>query len=744
MKKYFGYDSFRPHQREIIESLIAGRDNFVMMATGSGKSLCYQIPPLITGKTMVVVSPLIALMQDQVQQLNAAGIKATFLGSLQQKKALAEMKVITGQYQLVYITPEKIAHFLDQLKAMSQKGVLGGFAIDESHCVSEWGHDFRPDYLNLGKLRKYCPEIPIIALTATATKRVVKDIIAGLKMCNVKVTQTSFNRVNLFYRLEPKQQYQTDLTEFFAPGRKGREVSSIIYCPTRKLTMEIAQFLEQRWNLSVAIYHGALGNAARAKNHNKFMTDRAKCMVATVAYGMGINKPDIRRIIHYGVPKMIESYYQQTGRAGRDGLVSECIMFYGGSDFAMGDFYLKDIKDVKYKKVIKKKMNQMKEFCYSGRCRRKFLLDYFDEAPEKIKCELAGTYGCDNCALVEDDSVPLVDYSEPARLFCHAVASTGNRFGSTMICNVLRGSRAKAVLAQKGFTQLPCYGRGKRYSKKWWTALFNMLRKEEIVAVEAQHGGIYLKREGQMLVDRTDYRLRKLRPSKEMLLEGGDVNRTIKVQRKLGGMSGEPTTMTVGVADRVESLRELRRDLAMKRGVAPFTIFQDTTLQLLAHEGDKIKDINDLLNVNGMTMKKVFDFGEAIVECLQKVTGAGEKAAREAMPAPRNASTEEKTYHLLKQGYSLADIAKQRRIKQQTVENHVGMLIEKGNHRDDPHLAYTRFMSEPVYQMICNVVANTKHTGKLRALKRQLPGEISYAQIKVALAHQKIARSGGK
>ena len=216
LKQYFGYDSFRPHQKEIIESLLNGNDNFVMMATGSGKSLCYQIPPLITGKMMVVISPLVALMQDQVMQLKEAGISATFMGSLQSNKEITKFKVMTGQYSLVYITPEKTSHFLHELQTMAENKLICGFAIDESHCVSEWGHDFRPDYINLGKLRKYCPNVPIIALTATATTNVVTDIIKGLNMKDVKITQTTFNRPNLSYHLEPKQDYKIDLNRFFS------------------------------------------------------------------------------------------------------------------------------------------------------------------------------------------------------------------------------------------------------------------------------------------------------------------------------------------------------------------------------------------------------------------------------------------------------------------------------------------------------------------------------------------------
>ncbi len=606
LEEYFGYSSFRPHQRDVIMSFLEGTDNFVMMATGSGKSICYQLPPLVSGKTLFVVSPLIALMEDQVIQLNNIGIKATFLGS-HQKDQMVEPDVLAGSYQIVYITPEKLTFFIDVMGGLYHRDGICGFAVDESHCVSEWGHDFRPDYLQLKVIREEFPNLPIMALTATATETVRDDIIRNLGLRNVNITQTTFNRPNLAYYISAKS---TVISHDLQPLVKS-DVSTIIYVPTRKLTEEIATLITHDFGISAIPYHAGLTSSTRTANHRQFICDEVSCIVATVAYGMGINKPDIRCVIHYGIPKMIESYYQETGRAGRDGLPAKCHMFYSNKDFGFMHYILKEIENPGYRREMKKKMDAMRRFIFTTQCRRKYILEYFGESSSNITC-----HTCDNCHDSGQTTSVKIDLTEPIRLFCIAVKESGERFGSAMIIKILRGSKDKSILQRK-FNKLRSHGSGRKWSKKWWQAFFNYVSANypDLWHIGDEYRTIRLKNR-QVL--RPEYKFEPV-TIRDPILQPLNLNR-----EPIGSTESWKTNGSVGPSistnhnseialedDNIVRLRDLRKRLAKRDRVPPYIIFNDNTM----YEINQVcpKAVEELPRINGMSMKKIFKFGDDII-----------------------------------------------------------------------------------------------------------------------------------
>lgn len=388
LKKYFGYESFRSLQAKVINSVLDGEDTLVLMPTGGGKSMCYQLPAIVLSGVTLVISPLIALMKDQVDSLERKKIPSAFINSSLSFMEIKKVKsdVVSGEIKILYIAPERfnLPSFRNWLKSVD----VSLIAVDEAHCISEWGHDFRPDYANM-KLRKDFPKTPVIALTATATKKVVKDIIKQLELKNPKVEICSFNRPNLSYHIYPKQnafdQLSTLLEEY-------RGKSSIIYCFSRKETEELAQKLQEKGYNSMP-YHAGLGAEKRKLTQEDFLNDKISVVTATVAFGMGIDKPDIRLVVHYGLPKSLEGYYQETGRAGRDGLPSDCILLYSYGDRKKHDFFIEKIKTFRERFRAKRKLAEVLYFCQSGGCRRRFLLNYFNEKFPDKNCG-----SCDVCS----------------------------------------------------------------------------------------------------------------------------------------------------------------------------------------------------------------------------------------------------------------------------------------------------------------------------------------------------------
>ncbi|MFZ1126621.1 RecQ family ATP-dependent DNA helicase, partial [Methanoregula sp.] len=444
LRKHWGYPAFRPHQETIIASVLAGNDTLAIMATGGGKSLCYQLPALYLGGLTVVISPLIALMKDQVDDLNARGIMAaacnSSLDSRERTRIEAEMKA--GRLHLLFVSPEKCmqAGFLDTLAAAPVRLI----AIDEAHCISEWGHNFRPEYRELARFRKLFPTAPVIALTATAIPEVRKDICQQLGLVHVREFVGSFNRENLTYRVVPKKNPLVMLADFLC---RHRNESGIVYCMSKKETEEIAYELRKKGFKALA-YHAGLPRPVRADVQDAFLKNAAHIICATVAFGMGIDKPDVRFVIHYDLPKTVESYYQETGRAGRDGKPAECLLFYSRGDYARVRSMLEhDEGGERSVRIALKKLHDVTGYCETTGCRRAFLLSYFGETPKAGNCG-----SCDNC----DHPAAFIDGTEPARLIALCVRQLPSHFGIELVTDVLRGKRS-AKIESYHFDRLPAY-----------------------------------------------------------------------------------------------------------------------------------------------------------------------------------------------------------------------------------------------------------------------------------------------
>ncbi len=437
LKTHFGFDAFRPLQEEIVTAVLARQDTLVLMPTGGGKSLCYQLPALMFGGLTLVISPLIALMKDQVDALNHNGVAAAFLNSSLniKERGRVESAVLAGEVKILYLAPERLALF--GFRQFLSRLEVSLVAIDEAHCISEWGHDFRPEYRNLRDMRSLFPEVPIIALTATATPQVRQDIVTALGLRDPRVFISSFNRPNLHYSVRAKYNATGSLVKLLK-GYKDQSV--IIYCFSRKDTETLAGDLSDA-GFRALPYHAGLAREVRRETQEKFIRDEVKIIVATIAFGMGIDKPNVRLVVHMDIPKTMESYYQETGRAGRDGQPSDCVLFYSIADRRKHDYFIEQIADALERERACRKLRRVLEYCQWGGCRRRFLLEYFGEAYEAASCG-----ACDNCV------VPVQDAPHDANMaqkILSAVLRTGERFGIGYVCGVLRGSRSKRILQNK-------------------------------------------------------------------------------------------------------------------------------------------------------------------------------------------------------------------------------------------------------------------------------------------------------
>jgi ATP-dependent DNA helicase RecQ len=581
LKKDFGYDQFRPLQEEIIRDALAGRDVFALMPTGGGKSLCFQLPALLRSGLTIVVSPLISLMKDQVDALQTSGIAATFLNSaLDRHEAVERLRRLNrGEYRLLYVAPERL--MLDGFLERALNWNITQIAIDEAHCISEWGHDFRPEYRELKKLRRHLPDVPIMALTATATERVRKDIVDQLHLHNARCYVASFNRPNLTYRVVPKSSpYEQVLT--LIRGRPNE--SGIVYCASRKTAHSLATKLNGD-GVKAKPYHAGLESTERAEHQEQFLRDDARVITATIAFGMGINKPNVRFVIHHDLPKNIESYYQETGRAGRDGLPSECVLLFSASDVVKQTRFIEE-KSEKEQRIAREQLRQMVHYAETRECRRTTLLKYFgEEFP-------APCNGCDNCLEPRETFDGTVHAQKFLSCIYRIYEKQGFGFGLNHVVDVLAGAETEAI-RQRGHDELSTYGIGQDVKRSAWLAIGReLLRLGLIAAAPGKFATLQLTDAGQAA-------LRERKPI--TLTKPFDVETTKRSKKHRAG--------EIKCDERLfEQLRVLRRQIADKRDVPAYVIFSDVSLREMARACPTTKA--EFGRIPGVGQQKLRDFAE--------------------------------------------------------------------------------------------------------------------------------------
>jgi ATP-dependent DNA helicase RecQ len=601
LKRTFGYGTFRPLQREIIDATLAGRDVFALLPTGGGKSLCFQLPALARPGLTVVVSPLIALMKDQVDALQASGVAATFLNStLDADEARARLRGLhRGEYKLLYAAPERLMleGWQENLKAWN----VTCLAVDEAHCVSEWGHDFRPEYRQLAKLRAALPNVPVMALTATATERVRADIITHLQLRDPGIFVASFNRPNLTYRVVPKDEPLKQIIEFV---RKREHESGIIYCASRATAERVAESLAGRGFLARP-YHAGLDAGDRARNQEQFLRDDTRIMSATIAFGMGINKPNVRWIIHHDLPKNIEGYYQETGRAGRDGLPGDCLLLFSAGDIAKQTHFLDEITDEHERSVARAQLRQIVHYAESPTCRRAELLEYFGENFPLDNCG-----ACDNCSEPRES----FDGTLVAQKFLSCVyrIQQASRFGTGMnhVIEVLTGAQTEKI-QRWGHEQLTTYGIGRELSRPQWSSVGRELMRLGYVAVGHGEYATLEITEAGMAVLRARTPITLTKPM--------DTPKAKRVVRREGDIACDEILF--------EKLRSLRKRLADERKVPAYIVFGDTTLRAMAREYPE--SAKAMEGIPGMGEKKRAEFGEVFAAEIAGYLAANSRMAFE-------------------------------------------------------------------------------------------------------------------
>jgi len=585
LKNHFGYTEFRPLQQDIIQTILQKQDCLVLMPTGGGKSLCFQLPSLIMGGITLVVSPLIALMKDQVDALTTNGISAAFLNSSLSKQEQQDVyeRVQRGQIKLLYIAPERFA--LQEFRLFLREIPVQLIAIDEAHCISEWGHDFRPEYRNLKQVRIFLPGVPVIALTATATQRVREDIIVQLGLQRAPQFVASFNRPNLHYTILPKLQSLKRITGLL---EKNAGAPAIIYCFSRNGTETLAAQLRDK-GFNALPYHAGLTPTVRSKTQEKFIRDRVPIIVATIAFGMGIDKPDIRLVIHADLPKTLEGYYQETGRAGRDGLKSECVLLFSRGDQRKHLFFIDQMENENERTIAKQKLDIMITYCESLTCRRAFVMQYFGEAWNTNTCK-----SCDRCLSPGET----FDATEISQKILSAILRTGQRYGMMYVIDILKGSRTAAVI-ERNHETLSVFGIvGREYHR-------DDLR---FIAQQLLTRGLIKKTED-------DYVVILVSEKGKSWLYGRESITLLQPETSRTPLKEQGTDAALYDKKLFEILRELRKTLAGEKNVPPFIIFGDRTLIEMATYLPQTPE--SLSTLFGVGTQKLAAFGPKFLTIIQ-------------------------------------------------------------------------------------------------------------------------------
>ena len=714
LQQYFGYDNFRLNQASAVENVIAKKDTFVLMPTGGGKSLCYQVPALVLEGTAIVISPLIALMKDQVDALRVNGISAAFLNSsmnpLEQNETLHQLK--EGELKLLYVAPEKLSadngSFLNLLKQLN----ISLFAVDEAHCVSHWGHDFRPDYLFLNGLKKGFPQTPIIALTASADEITRQDIIKQLNLHEPAVLISSFDRPNIKYFVQPKQSVLNHIIQYL---NEHPNDSGIIYCLSRKGTEDLSNNLKEN-GINAAYYHAGISSAERAQVQDDFIKDKIRVMVATIAFGMGIDKSNVRFVMHADLPKNIESYYQETGRAGRDGLPSEAILFYSNADVMKLKKFAMVEGNEEQSSLMLRKLQQMTVFAEMQKCRRQYLMEYFGES-HPGNCN-----SCDYCLSDFENW----DATTDAQKLLSAVYRLKERYGKNLVIDFLRGSKGAKITDY--MRHLPTYGIGANADKTYWQNLIKQLVINDFLRDSKEEFPV----------------LKLTEASKEVLFGKKEVNlRKVKEQAKAVTVA---ETETSNPFDYIETnlelfddLRILRRQQAEQENVPPYVIFSDASLMELSTYLPNTKE--ELDQISGFGAFKIEKYGEMFLNVIADYCNKNNLVSKIAEKIPRikrapkktnkyEAGTYTTTFQMYKDGNSVEAIAKIRNLSLNTIQNHLANFVEVGTITTSELIDINKI--NPIISLV-----KTQTIPSLKAIKEELGEGFSYFEINVAIAHYK-------
>jgi ATP-dependent DNA helicase RecQ len=707
LKTVFGFQSFRSNQESIIKNILDGRDVFAVMPTGGGKSLCYQLPATVMHGTAVVISPLISLMKDQVDAAVENGIRAAFMNSSMNADEVSDVYRMLkyNKIKLLYIAPERFAmpHFLEKLKTVA----ISLFAIDEAHCISEWGHDFRPDYLGLSLIPKMFPGVPIAAFTATATQRVQEDIIDKIGLRKPHIVRASFNRPNLFYEVKAKSKVELQILKFLRdrPGESG-----IIYRTTRDSVMGTADFLKSK-GIAVLPYHAGLSADERSKNQEAFNRDEVQVVVATIAFGMGIDKSNLRFVVHADLPKNIEAYYQETGRAGRDGEPAHCLLFFGRGDIPKIRYFINDMTDDKERFIAIQKLNQTVGFASHNVCRRKQLLAFFGEDYPRDNCS-----ACDICF----GSVEQIDITTEAQIIMSAISRTGQRFGTGHIIDIVTGADTKRIRELR-HNEIKTYGTGKGRDKRYWRSV-----ADELIAQEAlmQQGDPYpvlkITQKGSNILFARE---------RIMALRKEEVKAKAPKERdEFGGYDGML----------FERLRNVRKRIAELQEVPPYIIFSDKTLHDMCRRFPST--LSDMRKISGVGEVKLERYGEDFIReikiYLDENPGISiqEREFRDPGRAvltqkKKRGETVEETYEFFKGGMSIEDIAKLRSLAPSTIASHMERLILEGRDIDMDRLV------DPERRLKIEEFFQSVEGWNLNPVVEHFMGTVSYEDARLVRAH---------
>jgi ATP-dependent DNA helicase RecQ len=704
LKEKFGYNFFRFEQEAIVRSIMERKDTFVLMPTGGGKSLCYQIPALLFQGLTVIISPLIALMKDQVDALRVNGIAAAYLNSAQTSTEREEIlkKVNSGELKLLYLAPE--SNFIRQLSSFNVSLV----AIDEAHCISHWGHDFRPDYLNLSQLKRTFPQVPVIALTATADKLTRKDIVEKLELNDTQIFVSSFNRPNIRYTVDAKKNSFDKLLNFL---EKRKEDSGIIYCLSRASTERLAEDLRTQGFQALA-YHAGMEKEARTRHQELFLRDEVKIIVATVAFGMGIDKSNVRYVVHMDLPKNIESYYQETGRAGRDGLDSEALLFYSYADVNKMKRFVEVENNPEQTEIYLRKLNQMAEYGDLATCRRKYLLNYFDEAA-KSYCG-----NCDTCLT----RIEQADGTEVAQKVLLTVSQLRQRFGTDYVIAVLRGSNA--VKIREEHKQLSTFGAGTQINKESWREIIRDLTLQ----------GYLVKSPGT-------YPVLGLTAKSAEVIEGLEKVMITQTKRQIE-VAAQKADYEV---DLFLELKETRKQIAHNENVAAYIVLSDATLLELATYLPHNKE--EFLRISGFGQVKIEKYGKQFWDVVaahcrrfnlkSRIHLKTAKRVRNERPE-KETVTRQLSFELFKQGYKVVQIAERRGLATSTIEGHLAFYIQQGQ------LMIEQLMGNSKVRVIQEALGKMQGAGALRPVKESLGNDYSFGEIRMVIAHKEWIKSKEK